>query len=114
MFLKKLKKHSLPKNVVEALENFVKKVKGKYEDAEIYLFGSYARGTWTEDSDIDLIVVSKHFAKMSAEERVRLLRKMASRKTPFQILAYTPDEFCEAKRKSIALQDAEEYWIKLA
>jgi len=113
VFLKKLRKHLLPKNVADALENFVKEVKGKYEDAEIYLFGSYAKGTWIEDSDIDVVVISKHFAKLSAEERVRILRKMASRKTPFQILAYTPEEFYKAKRKSVVLQDAEEYWVKL-
>ncbi len=114
MSLKKLRKYSLPNNIERAILDFAGKVKRTYPDAEIYLFGSYAKGTWIEDSDIDLVVISRHFNEMSMERRIRILRNMASKKHPFQILAYTPDEFQKLLEKSIALQDAREYWIKIA
>lgn len=39
----------------EKVENVLK----KYAIAEVYLFGSYARGEAREDSDIDLLYISK-------------------------------------------------------
>ena len=45
----------------EAVEEFVRRVKGKYEDKidSIILFGSVARGEAKEDSDVDILVVVK-------------------------------------------------------
>ncbi|RLG88227.1 MAG: DNA polymerase III subunit beta [Thermoprotei archaeon] len=113
MSLEKLRKFSVPHKIIEAIERFVKAIRDRYDDAEIYLFGSYAKGTWVDDSDVDIIVISKHFSTMQLEERIRALRILANSKIPFQILAYTPEEFKKVLRKSIVLQDAREYWIKL-
>ena len=44
------------REIVEAL----RRVKKEF-CAEVYLFGSYARGTHIVDSDIDIIVVSEEF-----------------------------------------------------
>ena len=45
----------------EAVEEFVRRVKGKYKDKidSIILFGSVARGEAKEDSDVDILVVVK-------------------------------------------------------
>ena len=40
---------------------------------KIVLFGSLARGTERQDSDIDIIIVSKDFRKKSIFERVELI-----------------------------------------
>jgi len=114
MSLEKLKKLSLPPNVIKALEELVERLKALYSDVEVYLFGSYARGTWLEDSDIDLIIISQSFEGMKPEERYRRVRGLASPKLPFEFLIYTPKEFKEVKDRSIVIQDALEYWIKLA
>jgi len=45
---------------------------------ELIVFGSYARGAATADSDIDVIVVSDVFAMMSEDERLRLLDRVAA------------------------------------
>jgi len=113
MSLKGLEGLSIPDDVRVAISNFVGRVREAYPDAELYLFGSYAKNTWVEGSDIDIIVVSKGFRGMSLGERARKLRKLASKTLPFEILAYTPEEFAPALRRSITLQDASEYWIKL-
>ena len=42
------------------------------------------------------------------------MRKLLPHDRGFEILTYTPEEFEEAKRRSIVVQDAAEYWIRIA
>lgn len=111
--MKALKPLSIPSKIAQALSTFVEGVKKVYGDAEIYLFGSYAKGTWIEDSDVDVLVTSKHFEGLDIGDRAKALRKLAPRDVPFEILAYTPKEFKEALKRSVTLIDASEYWVKL-
>ena len=85
----------------------------RYPDAQAYLFGSYANGTWLEDSDFDIIVVSNEFADKAFVERVVEVRRLAPEEEPFEILAYTAKEFREALKRSIVLQDARRYWRRI-
>lgn len=41
----------------EAIQNFANEIARRYSPEKIILFGSYARGTANEDSDVDLLVV---------------------------------------------------------
>lgn len=41
---------------IEQLQNLIRPVAEKYQIPAIYLFGSYARGTASETSDVDLLV----------------------------------------------------------
>jgi len=43
----------------EAVEEFVRKLKEKFESRieSIVVFGSYARGEWKEESDIDVLII---------------------------------------------------------
>jgi len=53
--------------VIRDLRRAVAEAKAHYpEIAKVYLFGSFVQGTWTADSDADLIiVVRKEFSKFS-------------------------------------------------
>ena len=51
----------------EALNKFAAKVRSKYPEAKIRAFGSYARGTATEESDLDICVV---LVKSRPEDRL--------------------------------------------
>ncbi|MEM1623491.1 MAG: nucleotidyltransferase domain-containing protein [Sulfolobales archaeon] len=104
----------VPGDVLEMLRTFAKRVRSVLGSVEVYLFGSYARCEWLNDSDIDIIVVSSGFKDLSLGERYALLRKFLPPDRGFEILAYTDEEFEIAKRKSIVVQDASEYWIKIA
>ncbi len=42
------------------LETAVERLKAEFQPEEIYLFGSHAWGTPTEDSDVDLMVIVPH------------------------------------------------------
>jgi len=44
-------------NYLDLLKKFAVKVRSKYPEARIWAFGSYPRGTATEESDLDVCVV---------------------------------------------------------
>lgn len=54
-------KKTINKDIVESVNKFVEEIKKQYNVTEIILFGSYAKGTENEDSDIDIAVISDDF-----------------------------------------------------
>lgn len=72
------------------LDDIVSNLKANYSPEKIILFGSYSDGTFTEDSDIDLLIVKKT-KKHPIWRRVEA-RKASRAKIPMDILVYTPDE----------------------
>ena len=62
------------------------------------LFGSHARGTADEWSDVDLAIVSPDFARMSHSELMDLLVEASLAVDPaVEIRAYTPRDLAEAR-----------------
>ena len=105
--------NDLPKEIRSSLRALVRSLKERMNDVEVYLFGSFARGDWLKNSDIDIIVVSSSFKGMEIHERYKQVRLLADRELSFEILTYTPEEFEELKERSVILKDASRYWIKL-
>ena len=107
----------MPSNVLstvkEALSQLAEELKKNFGPVEMFLFGSFAKGDWFEDSDIDIIVVSETFKGKTMAERVNMVRKLAPDNLAFEILTYTSQELKEALVKSIAIQDASTYWKKI-
>jgi uncharacterized protein len=67
---------------------------------QAYLFGSQARDEADNESDIDLIVVSKNFAEISAPEQWKILGKAALfLMEPVEVLPYTPEEIQSCVQK---------------
>ncbi|MFQ6075239.1 MAG: nucleotidyltransferase domain-containing protein, partial [Candidatus Bathyarchaeia archaeon] len=99
-----------PPRVERALKALLRGLREAYGDAEVYLFGSFARGDWLEDSDVDIVVVSKGFEGKSMPKRVGEVRNLAPEDTAFEILAYTPQELRKVVERSVAIQDAKTYW----
>lgn len=68
---------------------------------KIILFGSYADGNPTEDSDLDLLIV--HKTDLPRKERRLPVRKaLREFKFPMDIIIYTPDEITALKDSSMA------------
>ena len=59
-------------------------VKSKYDFVKIILFGSYAKGNFNEDSDIDIAVILKDYTNLIdiQVDLMRLRRKIDSRIEP--------------------------------
>jgi uncharacterized protein len=59
-------------------------VRANYDFSKIYLFGSYAKGNYNDDSDIDIAVILKDYSNLidMQLELMRLRRKIDSRIEP--------------------------------
>lgn len=44
-------------DILNIVNKYIEAISKIYEIKEVYLFGSYAKGTYTDDSDIDIAVV---------------------------------------------------------
>ncbi len=67
---------------------------------KVVLFGSFAKGTASEDSDIDLVVISPTFENMTVEKRFDILlharKHPLTRRTSMDIFGVTPEEYKNA------------------
>ena len=54
---------------------FVRQLAEKFEPERVVLFGSYAGGTPTDDSDVDLLVVMHH-NKRNVEQSLDIMRQL--------------------------------------
>lgn len=62
---------------------------------KIILFGSYARGSNTDDSDIDLAIVSSAFTGIRFHDVSRIVDTVAPINSRVEIHPYRPDDFEE-------------------
>ncbi|MFQ6091536.1 MAG: nucleotidyltransferase domain-containing protein [bacterium] len=90
------------KNIQRVIDEIVKKIVEKYSPDKIILYGSYAYGEPTDDSDIDLFILKA--TKANRTERWVEVKKLLwdkNRDIPVSPLVYTPDEL----RKRLAMGD---------
>ena len=66
-----------------------------YRPLKIYLFGSYAWGNPTEESDLDLLIVVSRSTKQSYERAVKGYRALRDMTIAKDILVFTKKEFEE-------------------
>lgn len=75
----------------EIVLEIVSKIKNRFKPQKIILFGSYAWGKPTEDSDIDLFIIME--SSLRRDKRALQVQKMFSQRTfPLDIIVYTPEE----------------------
>lgn len=91
------------KEIYERLKKISERLKKKYLAEKVILFGSYARGDATEDSDADILVIAptneRMFERMAAVSRlVRDLRNGF----PISPIVLTPEEFKDKLTKEDA------------
>ena len=73
------------------IKPLVSKIVNKYNPEKVYLFGSYAWGNPSADSDVDLFIVKD--TTESQRERSRKLRSLLfGSGIPFDLFIYTPNE----------------------
>jgi hypothetical protein len=108
-----LSREKLPEEVERAVAQLRSRLTDRYPYARAYLFGSYANGTWLQDSDLDILLVSDRFRGQSFAERIANVRRLLPNDASFEILAYTLEEFERAKTRSVVIQDAGTYWRRI-
>ena len=70
------------------IREFTDAVAQRFHPKRIILFGSYARGTATEDSDVDLLVIM-HRTRSHGERMSVRIRHAVPRKFPLDLLVRT-------------------------
>lgn len=75
-----------------------------YNPEKIILFGSYAYGKPTEDSDVDLLVIKKTLLPFL--ERQIQVRSLLRTTTPVDIFVFTPEELEKTKDHNLLIKEA--------
>lgn len=52
---------TISKEIMQSIQKYIEKISQYYKIEAIILFGSYAKGTENEDSDIDIAIISSDF-----------------------------------------------------
>ena len=88
------------KKIDRIIKIYLKDLSKKIKVDKVILFGSAASGRVNDDSDIDLLILSSAFAKMSTSERFDVLyasrRSEETQFTPMDIFGLTPQEYNQA------------------
>ncbi len=77
-------------NLLETIKTRLHKV---YNPLSLYVFGSYAWGTPTNDSDVDLVVVVESSDKKPYKRSIEGIRALRGLGIAKDILVYTKEEF---------------------
>ena len=86
--------------VAETLPGAIERIVSKLKPEKIILFGSYAYGNPTPDSDVDLLVIMNTKAR-DVDRYVAVSNLLYPRQFPVDILVKTPTEIkAEARKKS--------------
>ena len=85
-------------NIKKILDLFIKELEKEIRIEKVVLFGSYARKSPRDYSDIDILVVSPDFEGGTAKDYL-LLDKIARRVNPLiEAIPYTPSDFKNFER----------------
>ncbi|MEA2064765.1 MAG: nucleotidyltransferase domain-containing protein [Patescibacteria group bacterium] len=88
------------KSKQQEIQKITDQIKKKYKPEKIILFGSFAYGKPTKDSDVDLFIV-KNTKETRTKRHLKVDRMLLDRAIPLDILVYTPQEI----KKRISLGD---------
>ena len=83
------------RSIINGLEKFKLSLRSMGVLPEkIILFGSHANDTFTNDSDVDIIVISKSFTNMDYWQRINVLSDaICEGHLPIEATAMTQEEF---------------------
>jgi predicted nucleotidyltransferase len=98
-------------DLMEKIRKFKEKISENIRIDEMLIFGSFARGDMKEDSDIDIILVSRDFSGVKPMKRSVKLYMLWDLPYPVDFICYTPEEFERLKNKPSIVREALEEGI---
>ena len=81
----------MPKNYQKEIKKITKQIVENYNPEKIILFGSFAYGNPTKDSDVDLFII-KETNKRKTDRHLEVDKILSDRNIPLDVLVYTPQE----------------------
>ncbi len=93
------------KKLIEGIRKFKKDLSKVKRVEKVILFGSRAEGTFTGESDVDLIIVSPDFRGIKSG-RAYGLRRYWTPRYPVDFICYTPEEFNRLRKEVSIVSEA--------
>ena len=89
-------KRLAPEEIKRIARQYARKVRRKYKESRLILFGSYTKGTFHSESDIDIAVILPGFENLMETqlELMRLRRDIDTRIEPHPIKSGDFDSDC--------------------
>ena len=100
-------------DAMRMVKNYVRILDRKINVRKAILTGSRATGSYLEDSDVDLIIVSDDFSEMQLPERLKFLQKQWKSRIPLEAFGYTVNEFRTLRERSTYVREAIRIGIRL-
>lgn len=80
--------------VIKKVKRYLKElIKHKIRIEKAYLYGSYARGNYHKDSDIDVIIISKDFQGIGIYDWKRIIPYRRNIDVKIEPIAYKTEDF---------------------
>lgn len=76
----------------QQFKKIVNKIIKEYQPEKIILFGSFAWGKPTKDSDVDLFIIKKSKKRRTDREYELRMKLVGNKFPPMDLLIYTPEE----------------------
>jgi predicted nucleotidyltransferase len=99
--------------VKQFTDEVLPKIRDTLKPNLVIVFGSRARGEASEESDIDVIIVSDYFRGKPFLGRMPMMIRIFRFPWPVDYLCYSPEEFSEIKSSSIIVQEALQHGIEV-
>lgn len=90
------------KEIIKKIQNFKQEIRVD----RVIIFGSFARGKFGRNSDIDLILVDNKFKGKKFHERTKGMWLKWNLGIPVDFLCYTPEEFNKLKKRISIVSEA--------
>lgn len=74
----------------QEIEAYAKELVAKFKPEKVVLFGSYATGSASEDSDVDLLVIMPYSGK--ASRQALEIRQAIRKRFPLDLIVQSPNE----------------------
>lgn len=87
----------IPENIRTIVESYLKDLSYEFEIDKAFLFGSYTKGNYGVDSDIDVAIFSDYFKNKERVESIKFLLKKARkyRGVDLQPISFTKEDYEE-------------------
>ncbi len=82
------------------IRDFVRSIAREFSPQRVLLFGSYARGNPSDDSDVDLLVIMR--TRKRTIQQALEIRQRIPRKFPLDLLVRTPQDLA----RRVAMKDS--------
>lgn len=86
---------------LQDIEDMARRIGRAANAHRVILFGSYARGTPTDDSDVDFMIIAESDLPRFKRSR-KLYNMIKPYPFPMDLLVYTPDEIERGKKSAVS------------